>query len=301
MTTNKVLGASKSKNAFKIFLGTMLWSISFGATAGVEVIQSDIYSSTSTEQCVPRRVESQGEYGNGQNSDFNRAVAEEAPLEAGDRAFLDSINISRSNNRWFARARVGRTKVEFRNVSNQSGGSTASVTVPSSTEKLWQISPSFGYQWHYFLAELELLLSESPHYDASPMLSGDTFNLKSRTKLFSLLANLEFEIPTYFAFIPKRLHPYLGAGIGISFKKTDANTYDSTTGNPLSQESKREYVFAWDLGAGLRYDIIGNLLFDLSYRYIDLGPAQIGPIQGDILKVQHITCKGFFLGLVYKL
>lgn len=246
-------------------------------------------------------------YGNGQNANFRRAMQGEAPIEEQDQAFLDSISIKRPDNRSYLRARLGRPKFELKKITNVSGGSSTAPTVPETNEKLWQWSFAYGYKWENWIIEAELLMAEGAHYDASPMLQGTppqlgtNFALRSRIKNYTPMLNIEYEFGNELAFLPKRLHFYLNAGVGAALLKAEANTYDLTTNAPMGAESRRKASFTWNLGAGFRYDIIGNLLFDVSYRFIDFGKTQIGPVSGATLKIDDVLSSGLYAGIVYRI
>lgn len=246
-------------------------------------------------------------YGNGQNANFRRAMQGEAPVEEQDQVFLDSISVKRPDNRSYLRARLGRPKFELQKITNVSGGSSTAPKVAETDEKLWQWSFAYGYKWENWIIEAELMMSEGAHYDASPMLQGTPpqlgtdFALRSRIKNYTPMINVEYEFGNALTFLPRRLHIYLNAGVGAALLKADANTYSLATNAPLGAHSERKASFTWNLGAGLRYDIIGNLLFDLSYRFIDFGTAQIGPVSGATLKIDDVLSSGLYAGIVYRL
>ncbi|MCL2473880.1 MAG: outer membrane beta-barrel protein [Alphaproteobacteria bacterium] len=80
----------------------------------------------------------------------------------------------------------------------------------------------------------------------------------------------------------KNLRPYLGAGLGFTsyefkFVYPDINyTMSSTMMN-----------FAWNVGAGIAYEITNNIIIDLSYRFTDYGTAKVDDfLAPDILKMK---------------
>lgn len=264
--------------------------------AGVEIIDNS--------QQTFDQSDSETLYGNGQNANFRRAMQGEAPIEEQDQVFLDSISIKRPDNRSYLRARLGRPKYELKKITNISGGSSSAPTVAEFDEKLWQWSLGYGYKWENWIIEAELLMSEGAHYNASPMLQGapgNTFAVRSRIKNYTPMINAEYEFGNALAFLPKRLHFYLNAGLGLALLKAEANTYDLITNAPMGAESRRKASFTWNLGAGFRYDIIGNLLFDVSYRFIDFGKTQIGPVSGATLKIDDVLSSGLYAGIVYRI
>ena len=261
--------------------------------AGVDVVDNE---QGSFSQSDPDAI-----YGNGQNATFRRAMGADVPLDERDQTFLDSISVQNPDNRSYLRARLGRPKLQLKKITNVSEGSSAAPTVLETNEKLWRWTLAYGYKWQNWIIEAELLTSEGAHYNASPMRQGDTFYLNARIKNYTPMLNVEYEFGNEFAFMPKRLHLYLSGGIGAALIKTEASTYGIATGIPVGSQSFRDVQFSWNLGAGLRYDIIGNLLFDLSYRYMDLGKTQIGPVSGATLKIGDILSSGVFAGLVYRI
>jgi hypothetical protein len=274
----------------KITAMTLLFFSSISLSyAGVEVVDSDSDS------------DSDAIYGNGQNSTFRRAMGGDTPLEESDQAFLDSVVLKRPDYRPYIRGRVGRPTLELEKITNITGGSTAAPTAAVFDEKLWEWTISYGYKWQNWIIEAELIMSEGAHYNATPMLQGGSFYLQSRVKNITPMLNVEYEFGNELTFLPKRLHFYLNGGVGAALLKAEANTYNIATNASLGSDTERKATFAWNLGVGLRYDIIGNLLFDLSYRYMDFGSIQIGPVSGASLKIDDVLSSGLFAGLVYRI
>lgn len=79
----------------------------------------------------------------------------------------------------------------------------------------------------------------------------------------SLMLNAYYDINTC-----TRWTPYIGAGMGVSMLKFTAK--DMRSGLKMSEKS---YNFAWQLGAGVTYDLTQNIALDAGYRYIDSGAA----------------------------
>ena len=62
--------------------------------------------------------------------------------------------------------------------------------------------------------------------------------------------------------------PYVGAGMGVAMLKlTEKDMEDG------GKSSKNAYNFAWQIGAGVAYDLTKNVALDAGYRYIDAGAA----------------------------
>ena len=71
----------------------------------------------------------------------------------------------------------------------------------------------------------------------------------------SLMANVYFDYLTCTPWTP-----YVGAGLGTSYLKAD-----------FGEHAKSVYNLAWQVMAGLTYDINSNWTVDAGYRYADLG------------------------------
>lgn len=67
--------------------------------------------------------------------------------------------------------------------------------------------------------------------------------------------------------------PYVGLGLGMAYLKTKYNGY---VGNARHSASSNDWNFAWNLGAGVAYNVSDTLALDLGYRYMDLGKGKVG-------------------------
>ena len=87
------------------------------------------------------------------------------------------------------------------------------------------------------------------------------------------LANIYLEAGKYYGFAP-----YIGAGLGAA--RNNLSNWRSTT--PATNVSERtDWSFAWALMAGVGYQVSDSLVFDLGYRYLDLGDIESGPDLAD--------------------
>jgi opacity protein-like surface antigen len=106
-----------------------------------------------------------------------------------------------------------------------------------------------------------------------------------------LLANvwLDFENDTAFT-------PYLGGGAGAGW--ADANT--TFNGNP-SGYGDGEMGFAFQLGAGLKYDLTENVSLDLGYRYKSILNVDFESSDGtgDVYEGGDVKSHNVQLGLTY--
>ena len=99
---------------------------------------------------------------------------------------------------------------------------------------------------------------------------------KQKFQLQTLFFNAYWDINT-----GTKLTPYVGAGIGMAFinSKWTASGYTVTAApDPWSERSgsKMNANFAWNIGAGLGYDITDNWTIDVGYRFVGLGSVKTG-------------------------
>lgn len=93
------------------------------------------------------------------------------------------------------------------------------------------------------------------------------------------------------------VHPYLGGGIGGAYVKLD--TGDDA---PLSVDDEAG-AFAWNLAAGLSYDVTEHITLSAGYRYLrfegtDFSAGVAGVDTGDV-DVDDITSHEILIGLRY--
>ena len=69
-----------------------------------------------------------------------------------------------------------------------------------------------------------------------------------------------------------RWTPYVGAGVGVAMLKLSSNYMDADGHDKVSDKS---YNVAWQIGAGVAYDLTKNIALDAGYRYINAGAATL--------------------------
>ena len=93
-----------------------------------------------------------------------------------------------------------------------------------------------------------------------------------------LFANLYYDFRNDSAFVP-----YIGAGIGMSFNYLG---FDLHRGGSAVSRDESTTNFAWNVGAGVAYNVNDALYIDAAYRYVDLGYTEAsGALNGDQIKV----------------
>lgn len=129
---------------------------------------------------------------------------------------------------------------------------------------------------------------------------GEREKLTQTHKIQTLFVNTYWDINT-----GTRFTPYLGAGVGLSFikSKLKAEGYELSDRWSDSTGSKRETNFAWNLAAGLGWDITRSWSVEAGYRFVGLGSAktktykdEYGSAYG---KTGHVYQHQFALGVRY--
>jgi opacity protein-like surface antigen len=134
----------------------------------------------------------------------------------------------------------------------------------------------FGYQFNgWFRVDLTGEYRTQANYragvawfDPPTGTSGaDVYSANHSAALF--LANGYVDLGTWYG-----ITPYVGGGIGLVARSLDG-LIDNTFGyaNDTNKTS-----FAWQVGAGLAFNVTPNLKIDLGYRYLDMGSIKSNPI-----------------------
>lgn len=124
---------------------------------------------------------------------------------------------------------------------------------------------AYGVQAGYVRGELELNNSR----DIKRNYFGGSNVSHFRLYKHSVMANAYFDYLTCTPWTP-----YVGAGIGSAYLKAD----DGNT-------AKSVYNLAWQVMAGVAYDINSHWTVDAGYRYADLGRIRQNSGNGDVAKL----------------
>ena len=100
-------------------------------------------------------------------------------------------------------------------------------------------------------------------------------NAEQRIQAQTLFVNACYDFHNDTAFTP-----YLGLGLGLAFLRSKGSfAFDIPGADPheyagFSLGAKTRTNFAWNIGAGLAYDMGGNVALDFGYRFAGLGKAE---------------------------
>jgi opacity protein-like surface antigen len=157
----------------------------------------------------------------------------------------------------------------------------------------WALGAKVGYappQIRFLSFELEYIyLSPSVNRTVLAPAVTDFAAVEMDSTLHNLLYNIKIKYPE------GRFHPYLGAGIGISFVDVSAKLTARLNGvnQPTQTVSDNKNGLAWQVLAGVEIDLTNSLSADLGYRYFSTEP------KFDDLKLEYNTSM-LTLGLNYR-
>lgn len=164
-------------------------------------------------------------------------------------ASLLSVNAQAEVNQYVS----GKISYDFNKVNMKAAEpSNPELAREKANKELFGTHVAYGVQAGYVRGELELNNSRDikrNYFDED----GDVSHF--RLYKHSVMANAYFDYLTCTPWTP-----YVGAGIGSAYLKADNG-----------EQAKSVYNLAWQVMAGLTYDINSNWTLDAGYRYADLG------------------------------
>jgi opacity protein-like surface antigen len=113
--------------------------------------------------------------------------------------------------------------------------------------------------------------------------NGRSLPYDSTISAFGLMTNIYYDINTN-----SRFNPYIGGGIGLAYLETDDSIFYRESGST---------VFAYQLGAGLAYDITPRVTMDLGYRYYGTTTAEFEFTGGS--EKMSLNTHNFIIGARY--
>lgn len=175
-------------------------------------------------------------------------------------ASLLSVNAQAEVNQYVS----GKVSYDFNKVNiKASDPSTAELYRTKANKELFGTHVAYGVQAGYVRGELEL--NNSRDIKRNYIGEMDHFRLYKH----SVMANAYFDYLTCTPWTP-----YVGAGIGSAYLKADNGSH-----------AKSVYNLAWQVMAGLTYDINSHWTLDAGYRYADLGRIRKNSGEGHVAKL----------------
>lgn len=175
-------------------------------------------------------------------------------------ASLLSVNAQAEVNQYVS----GKVSYDFNKVNiKASDPDEAELYRTKANKELFGTHVAYGVQAGYVRGELEL--NNSRDIKRNYIDGLDHFRLYKH----SVMANAYFDYLTCTPWTP-----YVGAGIGSAYLKADDGS-----------NAKSVYNLAWQVMAGLTYDINSHWTLDAGYRYADLGRIRKNLGEGHVTKL----------------
>jgi len=120
--------------------------------------------------------------------------------------------------------------------------------------------------------------------------AGDRVGIDGNLSSHNLMANLLFRYPK------GKVHPFVGGGIGFSMATAEANVTVQNLGS-LKVLDDDDTAFAWQLIAGVNFEVAPQVSVDLTYKYFNADyefssdyPAYVDNFDAD--STNHIVALG---------
>jgi opacity protein-like surface antigen len=128
----------------------------------------------------------------------------------------------------------------------------------------WAAGGAVGYAFDFGLrAEAEAAYRRNEHDEGE--VAGVDFGLDGETTALSFMGNVWYDVP-----VPFPVRPYIGAGGGMA-----RVGLEDTEGAGLDIADDSEWVWAYQLGAGLGYEIRPGLTVGAEYRFFGTEDPEI--------------------------
>lgn len=177
-------------------------------------------------------------------------------------ASLLSVNAQAEVNQYVS----GKISYDFNKVNMKvAEPSNPELSREKANKELFGTHVAYGVQAGYVRGELELNNSRDIKRNYFDEEGVNHFRLYKH----SVMANAYFDYLTCTPWTP-----YVGAGIGSAYLKADDG-----------EQAKSVYNLAWQVMAGLTYDINSHWTLDAGYRYADLGRIRKNFGEGNVAKL----------------
>lgn len=171
----------------------------------------------------------------------------------------------------------GLTQMDSVKAHGSAYGGSDSLRIGSKTDDSFGGSIAVGYDFEKksgvpIRAELEYAGFSGAEAQKTLYDGYGSHKFKQNFNIQTLFVNAYWDIDT-----GTQLTPYLGAGLGVGFINTKlrySGAYDQLIEGSASTGSKNVTNFAWNVGAGLGYDITDNWTLDVGYRFVGLGSVK---------------------------
>ena len=162
---------------------------------------------------------------------------------------------------------------------DSASGDSGTERIGSKTDDTFGGSLAIGYDFDKkfgvpIRAEVEYAAFSEAETKRSYSDIGERITMKQKFNIQTLFLNAYWDIDTGTQFTP-----YIGGGIGMGFIRTKGSERGYVEADPSDNwsygtGSKNVTNFAWNVGAGLGYDITENWTIDAGYRFVGLGSVK---------------------------
>ena len=188
---------------------------------------------------------------------------------------------------WYIRGDLG---YRFQDVDGASHISGAHPTI-NTIDDVMMAGVGFGYKAKWLRLDLTTDYGLRGNYNGSVGSSATTYS--ARLDSYTVMLNGYFDLGTWYGFTP-----YVGGGVGAAYLST--SNYQTTPTAATSTGSVNATNFAWAAMGGISYQLMHNLLIDVSYRHVAMGDADAGPGTSR-LTINDVTGDEIRVGIRYLL
>jgi opacity protein-like surface antigen len=191
---------------------------------------------------------------------------------------------------WYLRGDLGYRWNDLDGVNSTFGPDPVTSTI----DNRFTVGGGGGYKAGWFRADVTMDYSPRTSY------TGVTPDYRMKVETFTTLANVYFDLGTWYGFTP-----YVGAGAGMSWNRT--SDYFSNAGFFPGLQGvnvdKAKWDFAWAAMGGVTFSLSPNLLMDVSYRYLNMGDAITPMMSNNVSQftIKDMTAQEIRVGLRYNL
>lgn len=189
---------------------------------------------------------------------------------------------------WYLRGDLG---YRINSVDGASSRLAPAIT-GTSIDDSYAVGGGFGYKAGWFRMDVTADWSNRTSFLANTTIPSD---YRMKIEAVTTLANLYLDLGTWGGFTP-----YIGAGAGMSWLRTSDVFSVSYPVDNLPKEG--HWDFAWAAMAGVAYNLTPSLLFDMSYRYLQMGDAiTTGDVWVNQISIRDPQSHEFRIGIRYNL
>jgi len=193
-------------------------------------------------------------------------------LLAGIATVAFAVNASACDWTPYVSAKVTASDLNFDRSSRWVQGGVATVinSAGDDSQHVWGTSFAAGIDGGAIRAELEWHRNTAGRYSNTWRdTAGWAISEKFKVKTDALMLNAYYDFDTGSAFTP-----YIGAGIG--YAKTKVAYADNNFNiNGFWKQTDSHTNIAWQIGAGIAYELNDNVSIDVGYRYVDYGKFDV--------------------------